>query len=247
MDTTNIYVLIDPETNKIRYVGKANNIKQRYKAHLNKARKHQIHKKNWIESLKKKGLRPILEIIDVVPINEWIFWETYWISQFRTWGFNLINYTNGGEGSTFGNQTSYKKGHGAKPIVALTREGVFVKEFKNCSDGVYFCGKKCVDNALLKNIKSAGGYLWLYKSEYDIMSGEELNKFILWGKKRDPLEFRKPLKKVEKYDLNNILIKTYESAKEASVENNCSDSMIRLVCTGGQKKFKDHIYKYKIN
>jgi hypothetical protein len=95
----------------VRYVGKANNVTQRYTAHLNRARKHQIHKKNWIETLKKQGLKPIIEIIDVVPINDWVFWETYWISQMKTWGFDLINYTNGGDGCTFGNQTSFKKGH----------------------------------------------------------------------------------------------------------------------------------------
>lgn len=111
METTNIYVLIDPITNMIRYVGKANNVTQRYTAHLNRARKHQVHKKNWIENLKKQGLKPIIEIIDIVPIDEWVFWETYWISQMKTWGFDLINYTNGGDGCTFGNQTSFKKGH----------------------------------------------------------------------------------------------------------------------------------------
>lgn len=70
METTNIYILIDPITNMIRYVGKTNNINQRFKAHLNFARKHQLHKRNWIMNLKNKGLRPIVEIIDVVPINE---------------------------------------------------------------------------------------------------------------------------------------------------------------------------------
>ena len=68
MKTTNIYILICPITNKVRYVGKANNISQRYKAHLNRARKHQVHKKNWILSLKKQGLKPIIEVIDVVPV-----------------------------------------------------------------------------------------------------------------------------------------------------------------------------------
>lgn len=108
---TNIYILIDPRTNMVRYVGKANNVSQRYKAHLNRARKHQIHKANWINQLKLDGLKPILEVIDEVPINNWQYWETYWISQFRTWGFDLINYTNGGDGCTFANQTSFKKGH----------------------------------------------------------------------------------------------------------------------------------------
>ena len=93
METTNIYILIDPENQQVRYVGKANNISERYKAHLNRARKHQIHKLNWINSLRKKGLKPIIEVIDIVPINDWVFWETYWIAQFKAWGFKLVNYT----------------------------------------------------------------------------------------------------------------------------------------------------------
>lgn len=111
METTNIYVLIDPRTDEVRYVGKANNVSERYKAHLNRARKHQIHKKNWIDLLKREGLKPIIQVIDEVPIEEWVFWEIYWVSQMKAWGFNLINYTLGGDGCTFGNQTSFKKGH----------------------------------------------------------------------------------------------------------------------------------------
>ena len=28
--------------------------------------------------------------------NNWQFWETYWIAQFKNWGFNLTNLTSGG-------------------------------------------------------------------------------------------------------------------------------------------------------
>lgn len=111
METTNIYVLIDPRTNEVRYVGKANNVTQRYRAHLNRARKHQTHKKNWLTQLKKEDLKPIMVIIDIVSIDDWQYWERYWISQMKQWGFNLVNYTNGGDGCTFSNQTSFKKGN----------------------------------------------------------------------------------------------------------------------------------------
>ena len=111
METTNIYVLIDPITGHVRYVGKANNVSERYRAHLNRARDHQTHKRNWINSLKKEGLKPIIQVIDVVPITEWVFWETYWISQMKSWGFDLLNYTFGGDGATFANKGSFKKGH----------------------------------------------------------------------------------------------------------------------------------------
>lgn len=127
METTNIYILIDPETQQVRYVGKANNVSERYKAHLNRARNHQIHKLNWINSLKKKGLKPIIEVVDIVPINEWIFWETYWIAQFKSWGFNLINYTIGGDGATFSNETTFKKGQ-----IAYNDSNTIIR-CKNCS------------------------------------------------------------------------------------------------------------------
>ena len=110
--TTNIYTLTDPITNEIRYVGKANNVSKRYYKHCRLTDKN-THKNYWINKLLKKNLKPIVDIIDVVPINEWVFWETYWISQIRAWGFDLTNSTDGGDGCTFGNRTSFKKGQKA--------------------------------------------------------------------------------------------------------------------------------------
>lgn len=56
------------------------------------------YRARWINSLKIKGLKPNIEIIDIVPKDQWEFWEQYWISQFKTWGFNLVNTTIGGGG-----------------------------------------------------------------------------------------------------------------------------------------------------
>jgi hypothetical protein len=33
-----------------------------------------------------KNKKPIIEVIDEVNINEWEFWEMYWICQFKSWG-----------------------------------------------------------------------------------------------------------------------------------------------------------------
>ena len=48
-------------------------------------------KNNWIKKLRKNNLKPIADILDVVEDCESNFWEIYWISQFRTWGFKLKN------------------------------------------------------------------------------------------------------------------------------------------------------------
>lgn len=97
---TFIYELIDPKTGETRYIGKANNPKDRLKeGHLGVLElKSRTYKSNWIKSLLKEGLKPILNIIDEVPLEEWQFWERHYISLYRSWNIKLTNCTDGGDG-----------------------------------------------------------------------------------------------------------------------------------------------------
>lgn len=228
MKTTNIYILIDPETQQVRYVGKANNISQRYKAHLNRARKHQIHKLNWISSLKNKGLKPIIEVVDIVLIEEWIFWENYWISQFKTWGFNLINYTNGGEGSTFGNQTSFKKGqvpwNTGKGNTCLCEE--CGRSFKaSISSKRRFCSRICTSLYNSKNLNSGtfkqGVEVWnRNKSGYTTSKKGQTISQEIRDKISASLKGRESGKKriTNQYDKNMNFIKEHQSVTQAVID-----------------------------
>lgn len=111
METVFIYVLIDPRNDQVRYVGKSKDPVDRYRNHYNSARDKNTHKRNWINNIRKDGLRPELLIIDEVELDDWVFWECFYISLYKSYGFNLINYTSGGDGSTFGNKGSWKKGN----------------------------------------------------------------------------------------------------------------------------------------
>lgn len=97
-----IYMLVDPLTNLVRYIGKANDIDVRFKEHIRKSKYSKTYKNNWINSLLKEGFEPIIEIIDIVSDNDWGFWEQFWIDQFKVWGFNLTNIANGGVGGNLG-------------------------------------------------------------------------------------------------------------------------------------------------
>ena len=93
MKTTFIYSLSDPDTNEVRYIGKANNLKYRLWAHIHEA-KHDLrnqHKCNWIKTLLDKDKKPVIDVIEEVSMDDWQSCEIYWISQFTAWGFNLIN------------------------------------------------------------------------------------------------------------------------------------------------------------
>jgi hypothetical protein len=266
MNFTNIYTLRDPETNKIRYIGKANNVTQRYRAHLNKARKHQTHKKNWIESLKKKKLKPIIEVIDIVPLDDWRFWETYWISQIKTWGFDLVNHTSGGDGCTFANKTSFKKGENSIPILQISDSGVVVKEFES-----YIIARRVFGKDMFKSIDkerlSTGGFLWLRKITYETMTEKQFNDFINcyinrkrksndgsfktksnpWntGKSGYKLSGKKTARRVGQFDLSGEFIRTFDSCRDASNKMKCIEENIRRACVGKSKTAKGFIWKYE--
>jgi hypothetical protein len=99
VNNTYIYCLIDPITKEVRYIGKSNNPNQRLVEHI-KYSKYNSYKDNWIFGLKNKGLFPELFILDEVIQDEWSFWEKYYISLYKSWGFKLTNLTEGGDGNS---------------------------------------------------------------------------------------------------------------------------------------------------
>lgn len=80
---TFIYLIENINGNKI-YIGKTVNPSNRKNYHKNK--------------LGNQIKFSIIDEIDSIKKEDWIPLESYWISQFKNWGFNLINGNNGGGG-----------------------------------------------------------------------------------------------------------------------------------------------------
>jgi hypothetical protein len=102
MRKVKIYALIDPNDGMVKYVGKTEmSLNRRLYYHIYDLYKcTNIHKKNWFNKLLIKNQKPHIILIDEVDYIDWKFWEIYWISQFRSWDFKLVNYSLGGEGWT---------------------------------------------------------------------------------------------------------------------------------------------------
>lgn len=179
MKKTYIYVLKCPTTKEVRYVGKANDPKLRYGNHINKSRDKNTHKRNWINKLREAGLKPILEIIATVSIDEWKYWEKFYIEKYIKNGCDLVNCTDGGDGLTFGNKTSFKKGHGAIPIIALNLNGIFVSEYPSIKDAEIALNIKSIWHCLNGEQKTSGGFIWLYKEKYIKITSDELNDLVI--------------------------------------------------------------------
>ncbi|MFA5177753.1 MAG: GIY-YIG nuclease family protein [Candidatus Omnitrophota bacterium] len=93
---TFIYSLEYPIGN-IRYIGKSDNPKERLKKHIKEAKyRNKNHKDKWINSLSEP---PILNVIEETTYEHWQVREMYWINFYKEKGFNLVNGTDGGEGS----------------------------------------------------------------------------------------------------------------------------------------------------
>lgn len=92
-----IYALIDPVTDRIRYIGKTDNPKRRFREHCKD--KSRVHRSAWIKGLTSKGLEPIMEILETLPDDaDWQYAERGWISFTKRIGCDLTNKTDGGEG-----------------------------------------------------------------------------------------------------------------------------------------------------
>ncbi len=98
-----IYVLKDPSTLEVRYVGQTARLDTRLRHHLGSAGRSPLsRKKEWILELKSLNLKPVLEVIEVVhPWQDWQERERFWISHYRQFS-NLTNVLEGGVPTTLG-------------------------------------------------------------------------------------------------------------------------------------------------
>ncbi len=87
-----IYVLEDPRSGKVRYVGRTKALNLRYYAHCSTVGSGSRGMVAWAEELRAHGLRPSLHVIEAVERDELIAREYYWI-RFFTKRARLLNTT----------------------------------------------------------------------------------------------------------------------------------------------------------
>lgn len=89
MKNYQIYQLVDPRTNAIRYVGLSKDTQKRYKQHIDP------HKATgWIKELLEQGIEPLLEIVEdnISALASAQEREKYWICHYTEHGHSLENW-----------------------------------------------------------------------------------------------------------------------------------------------------------
>lgn len=167
---TYIYVLEDPETKEVKYVGKTvSSLKHRLSQHLNDFR-GKSYKSNWIRKLKSKNLIPIIKIIDIVTWEDSAKVEMYWIQYFSEY-FNLTNLSLGGEGALGNIKTeeqilklrkSLRKN--SRPVYKYTLKGKFLSKYNSCAEAAEILSlrRENINQCCLFKKKSHGNFIWSY-------------------------------------------------------------------------------------
>ena len=213
--------------------------------------------------LKKKEITNVnIHLIDDVDLHNWKFWETFWINQFKQWGFNLINKNNGGGGpTTHAKNTIYKiignkdyKEIGKK--ISKSKKGskynITIKGNKHA-----LFGKTQNKETIEKKIKSLTGQIKSpYKTRKDkgvlrphvsntnhYLYGKNMNESHILNKSKAALGNKNRSKLISQYTIDDEFIKTFESAAEAERQLNIKG--IRNVCCGISKTAGGFKWKYE--
>lgn len=226
-----IYTLEHPITKEVRYVGKTKNPKERFHNHCNRLHNEHSHKRNWINSLKKEGLRPVMKILDEVLDSDWKYWEKYWILQLRCWGFNLVNHTSGGDGLSMGNSTSFKKGQ------IPWNTGLSIFENKIC----IVCNNSFKPN---NNQQKTCSIICANLIRTGHENTQFKKGFIPWNKGKRGVKL-KPDKNVYQYSpFTGEFIKEWDTAKKAGESLNINITGIGQCCNNRAKSAGGFIWRY---
>lgn len=249
---TSIYILKDPFTMEIRYVGKtATKLRDRLLGHKDAAKKPTNHRLFWFKSIMDKGSLPLIEEIDFCPWSESQALEIKYIKEFREKGYRLVNTSDGGEGTLglkrraesnrLSSNTQRAK---SKPVYQYTLTGLFVQQFRSSRDARDLTGTNAHTINCCCNFrkKTAGGFIWSYLEPKNI----DLSKYIYEERVTHVTEnnsFKKKQKQVLITTLagNQLIVK---SLKEASILTGVSLPSVCLACKGIREPKSTYKFNY---
>ena len=163
-----IYVLRDPTTLEVRYVGATSQaLNRRLTGHIWDARHLKGTRKiNWIRTLLQRDLCPIIELVEVC--ENWQEREKFWYEFYHDQVI-LVNTHKGGSGVFKKDKDSIGRSSQAKfkPIIQCTLNGIPIKEWSCIRDATTTLelARNSIKNCLRGRCSSSGGFRWKYKGD----------------------------------------------------------------------------------
>lgn len=230
-----IYALLDPRNNEIRYIGKSKDPQKRFKQHIYTSSKENTRKGNWIKSLIKKDLKPILKILKETDEDEFNFWEEFYIKKTIDEGSKLTNYDEKGIGTSGGMK---------KRTVDKIKKKLSKKVYQYSLDGALIKEHASLREAERDTNINHGNISKCCKNVYPHVGG-----FIFSLEKKDSLPAIKnnkaEKKKVIEVDYKGDILEEYASIAEAARKTGIDASNISRVCSGKKKDTYNRKFLFK--
>jgi group I intron endonuclease len=222
-----IYTLSDID-DEVRYVGKTNNIKRRYRQHIRESKNGNTYKCFWIRSMDKL---PIVKIIHECNVDNCDYWEKHYISIYEKLNFKLTNLTEGGDGISWNKLKDEVKLRMSKNRIG-EKNGFYGKHHSE-------------ESKLIMSKEKVNIYNGNKNPMYNKHHSKE-TRLIMSAKKNGKYEgINNPrAKKLYQYSLNNELIKVWNTAKECADIHGMSRG--NLSNSAKHNTNKDNNLSYKI-
>jgi hypothetical protein len=215
MKSTYIY-LIEVSSNSV-YIGKTVNPKSR----------EYCHKSNYGKDIKYG----VIDEISSIASKDWKPLESYWIAQFKQWGFTVLNKNEGGGGSSFKSQESIDRVSSKlrKKIYQYNIDGNLIHIWNSIKEAKTIYPVD-INGCLKGNTKLAGGFIWKYSPSKNI-------SFHLTPKAG---------KQVIQSHINGDVIKIWRSANDAErYFNQKPGDNIAACCRKKQKTAYGYLWSYQ--
>ena len=245
MEKPKLYVLKDPETLKIRYVGiTIRKLQERLSGHMSDVTSRpdlNYHKICWIRSLLDKGLKPIIELVaEYETLDEVKIAEMEYIAKYKV-EYNLTNCTIGGDhlGERSHTRESVLKKSTTRAISQYNIFGEHLRDFEMTEDAARFLNISSASKITMcckHNRNHAHGYIWRY-------FGEELGDISKLDK--TSICFNK----LVQYNLDGEYIAHFDTFASAAiaVDDKSKGANIRSVILGKQRQCKGFLWKMEPN
>lgn len=171
------YVLEDPNTNEIRYVGQTVNPENRFRNHIWESKEKNVtHKHRWVVSLLRRNQQPIMRVIGSALINS--------ISANRIEGALIKRY---GKKCRLTNLIDRSRNQSVivtKPVSQYTMQGEFIARYPNANQAaIAIAGQDAAITTVCRNPNGRGnrsryGFLWAYDGEVPIAVSVDYRRLV---------------------------------------------------------------------
>lgn len=240
-----LYVLKDPTSMEIRYVGiTIRPLQERLAGHLNDVRNRpdvNYHKVNWIRKILSENKKPVIELVSEFDTLEEVKQaEIDYIAKYKAL-YKLTNCTIGGDhlGERSHSREAILKKSTTRSVDQYNIFGEFLRSFEMTEDAarhLKLSSASKITSCCRKDRKHAHGYIWRYK-------GEEL------GDISDIDRYSLCFNTLVQYTLDGEVVELYDSYLTASkaVGDNSKGGNIAATCRGKQRQCKGFLWKLEPN